>query len=336
MAKRKVFGISKDLDDGISQTIKAAKNNMGQLRYEVIPLVKIKFDPDNPRKLTIAPQELKEDLLSVTDPLYERKKKELESLKSLASSIKKTGVRNAIEVYKDGIDYRLISGERRVLGSILAGKEDIQARVIDVKPTEFDIRYLQWIENIEREDLTLWERVLNVRQLITAYKDNEQMDVTATILRDILGCSLPHAMTYMAVLNAPSDLEIALQNNQISNLEKAAVLAKLTDAQLRTKLINICIENNVSLSGLKKLIIDNDKVTTILKKKSVQKPGRQAKRVTLGYTSKVSVAKQLIESVVSKSQYANYADTFKNIDWADCTSVSKAFQNLIKLMETID
>src|SRR5262245_19831077 len=98
MTKRKVFGISKDLNEGISQTMSAVRNNAGQLRYEVIPLHKIKFDPGNPRRLAITPQEVISDALTSQDPLFERKRSEYDSLKSLACSIKKSGVRNAIEV----------------------------------------------------------------------------------------------------------------------------------------------------------------------------------------------------------------------------------------------
>ncbi len=334
MAKRKVFGISRDLNEGISQTINAAKNNAGQLRYEVIPLTKIKFDPENPRKLAIQPTELlDESTLASVDPLFERKLKELESLRSLSNSIKRSGVRNAIEVYKDGIHYRLVSGERRVLASLIAGKDDIQARIIDNKPSEFDIRYLQWIENIEREDLSIWERIQNVRQLTTTYSIAHKVEVTASILKDILGCSLPHAMTYLAILQAPSDIQALIQQQTLTNLEKVAFLAKIENAQIRTKLAQACSKDNISLSTLKKLLqaeTTASKTLPLLPKKS---KGRTAKRITLGYTAKLPVAKQLIELVVSQPQFQSLAANLKIVDWEDCTSVSKAFQAVIKFME---
>lgn len=331
MAKRKVFGISKDLNEGMSQTINAVKNNAGQLRYEVIPLKRIKFDPHNPRKLAIKPEDLhNEAAIMVTDPLSDRKKRELESLKSLANSIKKQGVRNAIEVYKDGIDYRLISGERRVLASLLANKEDIQARVIDVKPTEFDIRYLQWIENIEREDLSIWERIQNVQQLVSAYTKTEQVDMTATLLKDIIGCSLPHAMTYLAILQAPDDIKDLLIENVITNLEKAAFLAKIPEVTLRKTLTQACVKGNASLAVLKK--IASEKNHNKQKASPVRKQGRIAQRVTLGHTHNLKVVRKLMEGVLTPALSAKYNDN--SIDWGDYTSVTKAFQRLIKVLET--
>jgi ParB family chromosome partitioning protein len=332
MAKRKVFGISKDLNEGMSQTINAVKNNPGQLRYEVIPLVRIKFDPSNPRKLAIKSEDVKNDgTLLPSDALYDRKKRELESIKSLASSIKKQGVRHAIEVYKDGIDYRLISGERRVLASLLAGKEDIQARIIDVKPTEFDIRYLQWIENIEREDLSIWERIQNVRQLVSAYTKSEQVEMTATSLKDIIGCSLPHAMTYLAILQAPADIQDLLMDNIITNLEKAAFLAKITDDSLRKTLVNACVTENASLAELKKIVSEKNRPAP--SPMPVRKQGRAAKRVTLGHTNSINVARKLMDGVLATPVLSKYSDKINNVDWNDYTSVSKAFQKLIKLLE---
>lgn len=332
MAKRKAFGISKDLNEGISQTINAVKNNAGQLRYEIIPLSKIKLDPENPRQLVIQPNEILNDP-TLSDPHYEIKKNELENLKSLAASIKKTGVRNAIEVYKDGMDYRLISGERRVLGSILAGKEDIQARVLDTRPSEHDIRYLQWIENVEREDLSIWDRINNVKQLISTYAEMNKTEVTASVLKEILGCSLPHAMTYLAILQAPTDLQELLKNNLITSLEKAAFLAKIENTQLRARLIKYCIEENISLAGLKKLSKENERITKEMKTIAVQGKGRAAKRVTLGYTNKISVAKKLVDLMLPAVSSQELGNRLKQIDWQDYSSVSKGFQVLIKLME---
>jgi ParB family transcriptional regulator, chromosome partitioning protein len=331
MKKRKAFGISQDLNDGISETMNAAKNNAGQLHYEVIPLTKIKFDPDNPRQLALKLEELTDGNFSVHDSPNDQKRKELESLKSLASSIKKSGVRNAIEVYKDGTYYRLISGERRVLGSILAGKEDIPARILATKPTLFDIRYLQWIENIEREDLSISERIHNVRQLVLAHSEQGE-PITATRLKELLGCSLPHAMTYLAILHAPSDIQTLLMKNAITNLEKAAFLAKVDSTEIRAKLVQACLEEKNSLAKLKKLLNEN---VQLAKKSNIVasgNKGRIAKRVTLGYTQNIDVVKKLIDLILAEP-HLQHIEQQLHIDWQDCTSISRGFQALIQHLE---
>ena len=162
MTKRKKFGISKVLTDSLSQTVKIANSNAGTLRYEIVPIDRIELDPSNPRNFLIQ----KEDVLSgldSNDNLYIKKKKEVESLDSLKNSILKKGILNPVWIYKYGTNYRLIMGERRILASLLAGNVDIPAKILDERPLDTDLRLLQWIENLERSDLTLWERIVNIK-----------------------------------------------------------------------------------------------------------------------------------------------------------------------------
>ena len=77
----------------------------------------------------------------------------------MAHTIKANGVINPIVVYKLGELYRIVAGERRCLASILAGKQEIEARVFNEKPKGFDLKLIQWVENTAREDLTLDERL---------------------------------------------------------------------------------------------------------------------------------------------------------------------------------
>ena len=73
-----------------------------------------------------------------------------ESIKELSDSIKEQGVLTPLLVRRNGDGFELIAGERRTLASILAGKEDIPAKILTVKPSSLKISLLQWIENIER------------------------------------------------------------------------------------------------------------------------------------------------------------------------------------------
>jgi ParB-like chromosome segregation protein Spo0J len=67
---------------------------------------------------------------------------------------------------------------------------------------------LQWIENNEREDLSLKERLGNLEAAIKEYtKMHPDIVITATILKDIISISLPQATYYMALISAPSDVK---------------------------------------------------------------------------------------------------------------------------------
>lgn len=319
---RKVFGLSKELEDGISKTITTTKNNIGQLRYEIIPLSRIHFDADNPRKLAINISNLRDEIVE-SDQQFIQKKNEIEKLQSLSNSIKKVGVRHAIEVYKDGSDYKLISGERRILASILAGKDEIQARILDRKPNEFDLKLLQWIENIEREDLSPWEKINNVRQLVEAYLKNKEDKITGTMLSEIIGCSRQYASILISVLEAPVSITDFLKNGKINNLEKVAFLARTKNDALQTELLEACI-NGASLENLKRMTEKN---------KISNRKGRPITKINLGSTSNVFLVKKIINSVLSQNEYISYKNGFDAFCWNKPDDVCLAFKKLLKVME---
>jgi len=101
MAKKKVFSIGSALSQGLEDTIESAQNNSGELRIDVVPLRKIELDPANPRDLALTMADVLNGLSSA-DRDYMRKADELESLQSIANSIKSQGLINPITVYKHG------------------------------------------------------------------------------------------------------------------------------------------------------------------------------------------------------------------------------------------
>ena len=141
MAKKKVFQISDALADGLEQTITAAHNYSGELRIDVIPIKKIETDPDNPRDLKLDFNDIYQGILE-SDENFTRKTEELANLQTLANSIRSQGIINPIVVYKYGEKYRIVAGERRTLASILAGKSEIQAKILDNKPNDLKISLL--------------------------------------------------------------------------------------------------------------------------------------------------------------------------------------------------
>lgn len=338
MAKRKSFALNKDLQQGLTQTMSAVKNYAGALRFEIIPLQQIELDPENPRDLALKFEDLPRGPRP-DDPEYSRKLNEIEKLASLAETIRSQGVINPVVVYKNGEKYRLVAGERRCLASIIANQNEIKANILDQRPTAYNRSYLQWIENIEREDLSLWERLKNIEQIIHYYRQENQTQVefNASFIKNLLGCSLPHAMNYFSLLQAPKDLQDAVRSENIRNLEKAALIARITDANQRQEAISVCI-TGASLSELKKLI-SHDKVgrQKIKSKITTQaKRGRQANRVSLGYTQQPLVVKTIIDAVLTDDRFRRFSASFTKQDWNDYSAVTAAFQKLLTILETSD
>lgn len=334
MAKKKVFSIGTALAQGLEETIESAQNYSGELRVDIIPIKKIETDPDNPRDLALNFNDLYHGI-DPTDNNYERKSAELAALQSIAHSIKTQGIINPVTVYKEGEKYRLIAGERRTLASIVAGKSDIQAKILDSKPDPLRISLLQWIENIERNDLTLWERLKNLETIVEAYAKQKSLSpaqVTVTELSTLIGCVKSHAVNYKAVLHANAELKRLIFENKIKNLEKAALIADLTSHEVRQQAIDACLQG----ATLKKLKIIAEQGSV---KRQVLRPvetrGRQTQVINFGITKNASVAKLIHDAIVNHQALAHVAPQFKNIDWSNHRSVTESFKQLLKQLEEL-
>lgn len=332
MSKKKRFGISEALTRGLSETINVVENNTGTFRNVVLPLSRIELDPDNPRKLLVDLSDVRQGIRP-DDPAYQRKSEEIEKLKELSHTIKSSGIINPIVVYKQGEFYRVVAGERRSLASILAGKQEIDARVFNEKPKAFELKLIQWIENTAREDLTLDERLGNVRDIINEYQEQHgDVEVNATLLKNITGLSLSQSTYYLAALNAPDDVMSEIKSGNIRNLDKAALIAGIETADVRREMIDACI-NGSSLKTLRSIIQQQK----MLKKnraaiKTTQR-GRSTVKINMGTTSKADVIKQIVGCVLVQREFEKYTGVFSHVDWTDLRQATKAFRKLIEIME---
>ena len=335
MSKKKRFGVSQALSRGLSETIHVVENNTGIFRNVIIPMSRIELDPDNPRKLAISLLDVQEGI-NKNDALYELKQAELEKLKELSITIENSGLINPIVVYKRGELYRIVAGERRFLGSILAGKNEIDARVFNEKPKGFDLKLIQWVENTAREDLTLDERINNIREIIHEYQLQQgQINLSATLLKSVTGLSLPQATYYMAVLNAPQDVKQLIESGKIRSLDKAAVIAGIDSLEIRREALQACVDG-CSLKELRKIITRSKQSQNIQNKILQQTPlkrGRAVTRINMGFTLNTAVVQTLIESVIDRLEYKKYADIFKKVNWSHIDQTSQAFKKLIEILE---
>ncbi len=337
MAKKKIFQISDALTEGLEETITAAHNYSGELRIEVIPIKRVEVDPNNPRDLFITMSDLYNGVAEA-DPFYTRKSEELLSLQTIAKSIRDQGIINPIVVYKHGEKYRLVAGERRTLASILAEKTDIQAKILDTKPSEMKISLLQWIENVERSDLSLWERLRNLEKIVTTYANKKGMlieQVTITELSNLIGCTKPHAMNYKTVLLTGDEVKKLIQENKIKNLEKAALIANIASCEIREHVIQACMAG-ATLKKLKSIMEHETRQVAVRRIiKSTAKRGRQATAVNLGTTKSIKVAKVIMESIFKNDSLEHFSKHFDEIDWTDYSSITNTFKQLLKKLEDL-
>ena len=333
MAKKKSFSIGNALTAGLEETIGSAQGYSGELQVDVIPLRKISLDPENPRDLVINFS----DVVTPpdrTDPLYTRKTQELETLSSLSESIRQQGILHPVTVYKHGEGYRLIAGERRTLASLQAGKTDIQARILNEKPDTLKISLLQWIENVERSDLSLWERLRNLQKIVDAWQTRQDtQSITVTGLSQLIGCSKPQAMLYKAVLEADDTLLELIRDHKVRNLEKAAFLAGLEDPALREQMTQAIIEG-VPLPRVKAKAKQSQGLG--LSSLRAVRRGRTPSTIQLGSTRNMKVARLVLESLFEHAQLQPHlANERSALDCHDPKGIAQALKQLMKKLEDI-
>lgn len=330
MAK-KSFKIKADLAEALSETINSATNNVGELHIEIVPLRKITLDSDNPRTLSLTFKDVYQEI-SKDDPLFDQKITEQKSLNSLAKSIKEQGVLNPIIVYKNDNEYQLVAGERRTLASILAKKQDIPARILTSKPDKLKLSLLQWIENIEREDLTLWERMRNLEKIVTAYaeaKNKAPEEISPTEISKLTSCSLQQGVNYRLLLNASNKIKANIQKGHIKNIEKVALIVK-SDVEIQETLLQAAI-NGTTLSKLKILSKEISEKT----RKKIAKKKQNRKKIDFGSTNSINAAQIIIRTILEHKKFQHLDTEIGSICWNSEQSVTAAFKKLIKLLEKI-
>lgn len=335
MKKRKTFGISAALNRGFSETISIAENSDQVFRNAVIPLSRLQLDPENPRKLHVTEAELMQGIKK-TDPLYQIKTDELEKLQTLANTIQAKGLISPIAVYKLGDHYRVVAGNRRSLAAKLAGKQEIEARVFNQKPDQFDLKLIQWIENTAREDLSLFERLENIRTLMAAYLEkHKRLKLNPKLLTELTGISLSQAKNYCYVLTGPQDILDLIQAGEVNNLDKAVLLANIADPNLRKRLLQ-ANQTGASLRQLKHLLQQQRQESQAARVGTTTKRGRIAQRIHLGTTKNPLLIKAMVDAICQQARFKHLNKIFIDLNWQDFNAVNRAFAQFIRALETIE
>lgn len=124
-------------------------------------------------------KELNKELVAEIDidriqpnPFQPRRKFSDEALKELSQSIDRHGLIQPIIVIKDGSNFTLIAGERRLRATKLLGLSKIKAIVANIADKK--LRELALIENIQRENLSPIELANAYQELINEYKITQE------------------------------------------------------------------------------------------------------------------------------------------------------------------
>ena len=184
------------------------------------------------------------------------------ALNELAESIKVQGVIQPVTVRKMGRDkYQLISGERRLRASKLAGLKTIPVYIRVANDEQ--MLEMALIENTHREGLNAIEVALSYQRLI------EECNITQEELGEKVGKDRSTVTNFLRLLKLPPEVQVALRDGFIS-MGQARAIINIDDKTKQLLILKEIIDKDLSVRQVEELVRSfNPKNAKVKKQKNV-------------------------------------------------------------------
>ncbi len=179
-----------------------------------------------------------------------------DALNELAESIKIQGVIQPVTVRKMGRDkYQLISGERRLRASKLAGLKTIPVYIRVANDEQ--MLEMALIENTHREGLNAIEVALSYQRLI------EECNITQEQLSEKVGKDRSTVTNFLRLLKLPPEVQVALRDGFIS-MSQARTIINVEDKAQQLIILKEIIDKDLSVRQVEELVrsLNNKNVKT--------------------------------------------------------------------------
>jgi len=217
-----------------------------------------------------------------TNPFQPRTEFDETALRELAQSIKEQGVIQPVTVRKLGYNkYQLISGERRLRASKMAGLNKIPA-FIRVANDE-QMLELALIENIHRENLNAIEVAISYQRLI------DECNLTQEEVSEKVGKSRSAVANFLRLLKLPPEVQLAIRDGHIS-MGHARALININDKEEQLKLLQQIIMEEMNVRQTEELA---DKA-----KGKTDKERKQTNFIPEHFKSKIKTLSQTLNTKV--------------------------------------
>ena len=217
-----------------------------------------------------------------TNPFQPRTEFDETALRELAQSIKEQGVIQPVTVRKLGYNkYQLISGERRLRASKMAGLTKIPA-FIRVANDE-QMLELALIENIHRENLNAIEVAISYQRLI------DECNLTQEEVSEKVGKSRSAVANFLRLLKLPPEVQLAIRDGHIS-MGHARALININDKEEQLKLLQQIIMDEMTVRQTEELA---DKA-----KGKAEKERKQTNFIPEHFKSKIKTLSQTLNTKV--------------------------------------
>ncbi len=325
LGKRQMFAKPTQASENVSAIITSSKDVVKQ--SEKIPLSRIVRDPGNHRHIPVDWDDPGAEILD-SDPKAEEKREFLERLQGLAKTIKSAGLINPCVVYRRGEFYHLSSGQRRFLAHRLNGESHVFC-VIDREPR---VRLQQWVENHQRDDPTLADKLQGVMDMLDeASIEIHVKEAVLGFLQDHAGVGRSQAYLWASVLGGPQEVRMAIFNGTIVALRDAAKVAGFEGAELEEALAHLAAvgdnSNEAGEGGAAPGSPENDGSSVPpppagsprANEKRIYRPARNV----VMKTTNTAVTRMIVEKVMG-------VDFMSGVDFNDVKQVNELLKRMVE------
>ena len=200
-----------------------------------------------------------------------------ESLAALAESIKEHGIIEPLIVRRVlGIggeaEFTLVAGERRLRAAEMAGLTTVP--VVSVEAGEVDAAILAIIENLHREDLSMFEEAASIQSLISL------TGMTQEACAKKLSVSQSYVANKLRLLRLSEGEQEKIEENGLTERHARALL-RLEDEEEREEVLSIIIKREMNVSRTEEYIEDIICAKSRLAERESKPKGSEQKRKLL-------------------------------------------------------
>ncbi len=174
-----------------------------------------------------------------------RKKFESQALEDLKKSIQEKGVIQPILLRRNGQNYQLIAGERRVRAATELGLKEIPALIRDIEKGD-EILEISLIENIQREDLNPLEKARGYKRL------TEEFGLSQEQVADKVAKDRATVANTMRLLELEEEIKTMVENNRL-NFGQARALLAISPGAKRLELAKTASAHDLSVREIEKI-----------------------------------------------------------------------------------
>jgi len=180
------------------------------------------------------------------NPFQPRTEFDADQLLELAKSIKTSGLIQPITVRSlGGNKYQLISGERRLRASKMAGVNEIPAYIRVANDQE--MLEMALVENIQRAELNAVEIAISYQRLM------DECNLTHEALSERVGKDRSTVTNYVRILKLPPQIQSSVKEGTIS-MGHARALAGIENLAMQLQLFRETEQKQLSVRALEALI----------------------------------------------------------------------------------